>query len=407
MKRFLTLALLLSGCSAPKAERVIFWHYIENPKSRAVLNNLIEEYNAQQDQIEVKAVMAGKQDRLLKTLYGAMANPDGPDLIWAPPALTAQLAESGTIIPLDSYLTPEEHQQIAPNLWSQTTYRGKTWGLPFDANCLALFYNRQQFQAANLQAPKNWAEFNKAAKALTRDSNQDGIPERWGFIVPYGKEEWASWTWQTLLYQAGGELLKKDKPDFASPAGIKALSLWRDLVEAHNATLSVPEKGAVPDPFIKGQTAMFISGPWTVSELPKTLSYGVAPLPKGEKFATNLGGEALYLVKRGENRQKLAREFTKHLLSPEVQTEWAIQTGYLPVTKAAIASTDYQKYLRRHPEIRVFLESMPKGKVRPVNPDYPMISETLGNGLMQAFSGDKTPKEALSDAQKALELRLR
>lgn len=407
MKRFLALALLLTGCSAPKAERLIFWHYIENPNTRAVLNDLIEDYNSKQDRIEVKAVMAGKQDRLLKTLYGAMANTDGPDLIWAPPSLTAQLAESGTIIPLDSYLSNAERQQIAPNLWSQTSYRGKTWGLPFDANCLALFYNSKMFREAHLQAPRDWSEFKKAAQALTQDSNHDGIPERWGFLVPYGQEEWASWTWQALLYQAGGELLKKEKPDFASPAGIKALSLWQDLLKSHNATLSAAEKGAVPEPFIQGETAMFLSGPWTISELPESFPYHVAKLPKGEKFATNIGGEALYLVKRGENRQKLAREFSKYLLSPELQTKWATKTGYLPVTKAAIASAEYQKYLRRHPEIRVFLDSMREGRVRPVNPDYPMISETLGDGLMQALSEKKTPKDALSDAQKALELRLR
>ncbi|HEY9765242.1 MAG TPA: ABC transporter substrate-binding protein, partial [Chroococcales cyanobacterium] len=390
-----------------KPHRLIFWHSIEAPKTGALLKSLVEVYNQRHRDVEVVPVMAGKQDRLLASIFGTAASRQGPDLIWAYPALTAQLAESGTVIPLDSYLQDKDFDSssIFPILWGETAFRGKTWGLPFDTNNLAIFYNRRHFREAGLSIPSNWKEFRRAARKLSRDLDHDGKTDRYGFMIPFGREEWAVWTWESLLWQAGGDLFEGEKPAFDSPAGVKALGYWQDLLKDGSAILSRPEKGADPSDFLQGKVSMFLSGSWSMSELPRS-QFGVFPLPRDRFAVTNIGGEALYLVKRGEPRQRMAWDFAKYLVSPEFQTAWGIRSGYLPVNRKALESPAYLRHLSRHPAARVFLNGLEYGRVRPSHPAYPMVSLTIGEALSKALSSKTPPKKALEEARRTVELHL-
>src|SRR5690606_27410901 len=50
-----------------------------------------------------------------------------------------------------------------------------------------IYYDRAVFAAAGLEPPApdwTWEDFKAAAKALTRDDNGDGRPERYGVFIP-------------------------------------------------------------------------------------------------------------------------------------------------------------------------------------------------------------------------------
>ncbi|MGE5708517.1 MAG: extracellular solute-binding protein [Bacteroidota bacterium] len=277
---FLILLLSLSSCaSTRKPDRLVLWHTLEAPVARMALERKIHDYNRQHPEVEVVPILAGKSDASLTAIQRAGTTKDRPDLIWAYPALAAQLADSGVAVPLDDYLKDFDQSSVYPVLWQQTTYRGKIWGLPFDHDNLAIFYNKNHFREADLSIPRTWSEFRAVARSLTKEG-------RHGFLVPFGKEEWAVWTWETLLWQAGGDLLDSHaQPVFDSPAGVRALAFWRGLLADGSAVPSLPEKGAKPDDFIQGKVSMFMSGPWTLSELPRNFPYGVFPLPRGDRAA--------------------------------------------------------------------------------------------------------------------------
>ena len=55
------------------------------------------------------------------------------------------------------------------------------YAVPFNKSFPVLYYNREMFKEYNVQPPKTWDEFVKAAKALTKDFDGDGVIDQWGW----------------------------------------------------------------------------------------------------------------------------------------------------------------------------------------------------------------------------------
>ena len=82
----LTLVMVLSCAVALAKTEVEVWYYWENLKHQEILNGLIEEFNASQDKVEVKAAYVPFADFKKQLSIGATADVlpdvviiDGPD----------------------------------------------------------------------------------------------------------------------------------------------------------------------------------------------------------------------------------------------------------------------------------------------------------------------------------------
>ena len=110
------------------------------------------------------------------------------------------------------------------------------------------------------------------------------------------------------------------------------------------------------------------------------------------------------MFKTTPERQQASLRFLEYVLSEEFQTNWALETGYLPVNLKSQQSEAYQKFVAENPVINVFLQQMQWAKSRPIIPNYTRLSENLGRAIEASLLGKQTPKEALERSQKRLEL---
>ncbi len=390
--------------------QLVFWHGIESPENNKALNTAIDKFNSSHPNIQVTAQSYGAQDQAIGKIETAVAGKKAPDLVWLAPAFTGKFAKAGVLAPAEDFIKNDKSfnaDDIYKGLWDVSSFNGEKYTVPFDANNLAIFYNKKAFADENITSvPKTWDEFLADAQKLTIDKNNDGKIDQYGFQVPVGTNEWTVWTWQTYLWQAGGEFLSKDNntPTFNSQAGVDALQFWTDLVHKYKvANFSETDAGYKTDDFESGKIAMQIIGPWTLPQLnkDKKIDYGVFMMPKKERYATNIGGENLYLFKTNPTKEKAAWEFAKFIMSADFQVDWAKTTGYLPVSKSAVNSTKYQAYLKENPVVKTFVDQMQYGFARPSIPAYNSISSALGKEIEKALYQTKTPKQALDDAAKA------
>jgi multiple sugar transport system substrate-binding protein len=189
---------------------------------------------------------------------------------------------------------------------------------------------------------------------------------------------------------------------------IAALQFWRDLIEDGSAVLSLPERGYEMNRFLTGKVAMQLSGPWTLGELQATgVDFGVFPLPSMARQATVVGGENLFLFKTTPEREQAAFKFAEYVMGEEFQTQWAMETGYLPVNLKARQSKDYQTFVEEQPQVKVFLDQAKYGRSRPIFRGYSRISESLGRAIEAVLLGKSSPVEALKNAQRRLDLIFR
>ncbi len=410
-----SLSVWLSSCQpwinsqdSSNVTHLTLWHGINPPPNRDVFAELVDEFNQSHDSIHVEQLYIGQPDAQLPKILTAVVGDVPPDMLWFVPQLTGQLVELDAIRPLDDWLDNSPiKEQIDPVLFESMQLNGQTWSIPFGTNNAAIFYRPSLFEKAGIESPPDtWDELQETAAQLTKDTNQDGRIDQYGMFLSLGKKEWTVFTWLPFIYSANGELLTDNQqPNLVNEGTIQALEFGAKLVQDNVAMLSPPERGYELNNFLSGRVAMQVTGPWTLGQLNQVdVDYDVFPFPRKEEKAAVAGGENLFVFKTNPEREQACLEFLEYVLSEKFQTEWALKTGYLPVNVKSRQSDAYQDFVAENPVLEVFLEQMKWSKVRPIIPKYNRLSENLGRAIEASLLGEKTPRKALQESQKRLEL---
>ena len=308
--------------------------------------------------------------------------------------------ESGKLIPLTGKMTGLTNQ-LYPGIKNSLFYRGQQLGMALGGvGDIALFYNKTDFAQAGIASPPTtWAQVAADAAKLTNAS-----AHRYGFYVPTGAAEWISYDWEPVLWGDGGSLLNgnQSKATFDSSAGIKALSTWVNMVRSQKVapTASYAADGNFDGPtaFASNAVAMITDGPWLEGELPKGLSYGVAPYPAGTAGgSTNIGIGVAALLKTTSSEDQAGLAFIRFLASPAEGAYLTAQSGGLPSSPAQIG----QPVLKQAESAQwysVFANNLKYGQLRPLNPQWYTASSYLYTEINDAIAGKVTPAQALSTA---------
>lgn len=415
MKRLLTLTLvaglaaafILHGAGLPRLARaqepikLTFWNYWDG-KNGEVMQALVDRYNAEHPEVEIENVFIGWGE-LLPKLQLAVTGGDMPDLAAADMVWMPYLANSGALVPLNSFIEASEVdiQDFYPALLAVNTYDDQIYGLPVSTNNLELFINSDLFEAAGLDPaapPTTWDELRDAAV-------QCANPERGviGMELYTQPGEGLTWQFQVYLWQAGGDFLTEDlsAAAFNSEAGLKALNYWLDLIESGAYTLS--DWGL----FGQGQACMVMDGSWMVGIWAETapFEWTTAPMPYPEdgEPATNMGGEHIFIMAQDEAKQQAAWDFINWFTSPEIQLEWDKETGFMPVRDSVATDEDYRAWIEEtEPRLLPFVEMQQYAHNRPPVEQYAEISDAFSAVIERALYGQISPEDALAEAEAAV-----
>lgn len=251
----------------------------------AELQGLINEINASQSEYQI--VHEPIPSDYYTQVQTQIAGGTGADLYWIDQNNMA-LASEGIFYPVnqcDAVATAEPQtagdlSDYYPGVLSVNEYEGDTYGLPWIAQPVVVYYNKGLFDAAGIDYPSDdwtWDDFVSLAKQLTVDSDGDGTVDQWGFTnngwpPPY-----------IFIWQAGGELIS---PDFTSapidsPEFIKGFEFF--LSTAYNPEMSpnrevISEQG-FGEMFKAGKIAMFMGGAADDLDRVDGLDVGVIHVP--------------------------------------------------------------------------------------------------------------------------------
>ncbi len=399
---FVSLAILLAFvCQAAAGKTLTFWHAIESPESSRILNEKMALFEKKTG-IAVNLMHYGAADQVSGRIMTAVAGNKAPDIMWWGPMNTGKMAQTGKLVKVQDFFEKDasfNKNDIYPGLWDGGSFEGSVWTFPFAANNVALYYNVDHFQEAGLDPGglKTWQDLAKYAKAMT-------TKDRFGLELSIGTGEWLTFsTLLPFLWQAGGDLVSADGKEalFNSQAGIDVLEFLSGLVnEEKCAKWSEVGAGYKTDNFIAGRVSMLICGPWNLGVLQSqdNVKYGAIALPQGKMRATDLGGENLYLFKSNPEQEKAAWELCKFIASPDFQVDWAMATGYLPISKSAAEDSRYQSFLEKNKFVKVFSDQMKFAKARPALPAYQKVSDEFSKAADLVFYKKMTAKDALDRA---------
>jgi multiple sugar transport system substrate-binding protein len=283
------------------------------------------------------------------------------------------------------------------------TVNGKVIGIPALVDNLAVVYNKTLFAHAGLQPPGpdwTWQDFEADAKKLTNPAiKQYGT----AYVTP-GSED-TVWHWETLLWEAGGQLLTADGKHaaFDSPAGLASLDTLRTMAVTDKSMYLDPTDNAYANLFNSGKIGMLVTGPWDLANFPN-VKYGVQVMPSypgaSGGHQTISGPDNWVVFNNGPANVAAAEKFLLWLTAPAQVKYFSTQTGELPTRQSVgDASGLRQQMDSTQPGVSTFVANLANVRqARPQIPQYPKISQILGTMIVSVLLGKSQPQAALTAA---------
>ncbi|WP_029136525.1 sugar ABC transporter substrate-binding protein [Nakamurella lactea] len=343
--------------------------------------------------VDVQGIPTTDLTAKLTTTIGGGA---GPDLAIVDSSSVPQLAAGQILADLTSRAGSIKDQFVA-DVWKSSSFQDKQFGVPYYANDVVLYVNKDLLGKAGVEAPKTWDELQAAAVELTGGGS-------YGYMM--GANGYGSFLFWPWLWQNGGTIVGDDgiTPTFADDAGQEAFQFYADLAIKHK--VAPPEFVAVTSswdqyvaPFVQGKVAMMATGPWGAPSITKgnpDLNWEVAPLPKGKQAATILGGATIG-VSAKTAQTDAAWKFVEWITSAD-------QVGAIQATNNIPGRTDVldSAWAEEDPIRKVFVQQLPDAKARPTLPTWGSVEwGVMADAWDSVIQGKKDPATALTDAAAA------
>ncbi len=400
-----------ADASSGEKVTITYWHiFPEGDEFKPVHDELIRRFNESQDQVYVEDLGISFFDFLDK-MNTAIPAGTGPDVAFYDLGESLHRAEAGAIVDLTPYIERDNFDMSQFYPWTEEfgTYEGHWYGLPFAGGGRILVYNKDMFVEAGLdpeQPPKTLDELEEYADKLTK-LDENGEIEVLGFHPSLGNVSIRDY----VLNRGGSFFDENSTPTINSTINLETLEWYVRMTNKYGLkqvqSLQAASSTTGIDPFLAGYVAMEVN----VDDFYKKLSesdvnYGVALVPgvnEGEN-ATQGSSFDLEIFDHGDQAKiDAAWEFIKFMTSVESQQYWASENKWPSTNQRAMESSEE---FQNDPVWQVILQSLEQTKVIKYERTVPNWWNLLVAEVETAQSEQKTPEQALEDAQSVIEIAI-
>jgi sn-glycerol 3-phosphate transport system substrate-binding protein len=373
-----------------------------------VIGDMTDQFNKlEAGKIEVVPVYSGDYDPTLQKVQTAVMAGNPPDVFIVEISELHTLLAMNAIVPLDDHVKKAEGgrywEDFFPAFRENSLVGGKIWWIPFQRSTPVLYWNKEAFRKAGLDAdkpPKNWDELREYAKRLTaRDS---GEVKQWGVTISGG---WHDWLFEAFVRQNGGWLINPEgtRANFSSREAVEALEFWVELLNQDKVGPPHSTWASTPPDFVAGRTAMLYhsTGILTFLKNSAKFDFGVAFMPARKSYGAEVGGGNLAIARKiPRERQDAAWRFIEWMTSTENAARWSIASGYVATRVSAYDRPEMKAHVEKNPEYLVARDQLKFAAAKMMAPNYQKIREILKKQLDDAVDGRVNPKEALDTVQR-------
>lgn len=378
------LLLLCAPALALAKTTITVWHAYRG-KEEAALKKVVDAYNAQGGEIEIK-LLGIPYDAFADKITAAIPRAKGPDLFIFAHDRIGDWAARQVIEPVDFWLTDEIRGAYLPPTLDALTYDDAVYGLPMAFKSVALYYN----PALVPKAPATTDEMIALAKAAT-----DAGKKQFGLVY-----ENANFYYQLAWMQGfGGRVFnKRGRPTLDSDEVIASLDFARALAKDHGIMPEEISATLVTSLFNQGKAGMVISGPWFMGEIESGVKYQIAPLPTisatGKPARPALTAEAIIMSAKTAHKKE-AFEVMQYLTGPEAGRVMATE-GRQPVARKAVYD---DPAVKGDAVLGVFKTQLQSAEPMPNSPAMLMVWSPMTTAMNKVINGSTPPADAAREAQ--------
>jgi len=384
----------------------------------AALPELIQSFEAANPGIKVdwNKVPGVPNDQHTLYVTDMIAQADQPDVMALDVVWPGEFIANGWAEPLNDYFSASDFDQYLDGMMNSVTLDGKVYGIPLYTNAIHFFYRKDLLDKYGMAKPETWEELIKTAMFITGKENN---PDLNGYISMWAQIEGLFMNYLQFLWGAGGQFFDKNgMPDVDSPEAVKALSTMVDMIYKYKVA---PESILTYKPndamalFGQGRAVFMIVQDfvWPLLNKDNSVVKGKVVMDRVPYFeghsdaATVCMGGWILSVNPHSKHKKEAAELIRHLTSSASGQVLAIKAGAMPAVKGM---ENNQELLKSYPIAKTLYKDFSVGDVRPsaqAGKNYPELSHIMQKEIHAALLREKTPAQAMADAQKALEALLK
>ncbi len=399
--------------------QVQWWHAMGGELGQ-LLEQVAAGFNATQDRYEVVPSFRGTYAETMTGAIAAFRAGEQPHIVQVFEVGTGtMMAADGAIYPIYQ-LMADAGRSFDPRAYLPTIVgyytdpSGNMLSFPFNSSTPIMYYNKDVFAAAGLDAdnpPKTWAEMEAAAQKIVESG-----AAKCGFTT-----SWPAWlmlenftAWHDIPMATKENGFAGFDTEFVFNVDLVSdhwdnLKRWQD---AGAFRWGGPGPGPDAAPlFYAGECAMFFgssaSRAGVLNNAKFDVGFGMQPYydtHEGAPQNTIIGGATLWVLQGHDKPEyEAVAAFFEYLSSAEVQAKWHQDTGYLPITQASYDLTRTQGYYDANPGSETALKQMtlnaPTENSKGIRfGNYVQIRDVVSEEMEAVMTGAKTGKQATDDA---------
>ena len=409
--------IMASAGTATAATDINFWHSMEGALGERV-NTLVDDFNKSQSDYVVNAVYKGTYGESMNAGIAAFRGGNAPDILQVFEVGTATMMYAkGAIQPIQEMsekagdpINPDDFLGAVASYYS--TPEGKLVSMPFNSSTPVLYYNKDAFKKAGLDAekpPKTWDEVAAAGKKLREAGLECGYTTSWPSWIQL--ETFGAWHNTPYASKDNGFGGLDARLEVNKPLFVRHMTFLSDM--SKDGTFTYGGRGDASNAlFTSGKCGMFTGSSGNRANIIKTgnFEFGTSTLPyysdvSGAPQNSIIGGASLWVfAKKSPEVYKGVTKFFKYISSPEKAAEWHQGTGYVPVTKAGFEMTEKAGFYTKNPGSDVAvkqLDATTTENSRGIRLGYlPQIRDIEDGEMEQIFAGKVTPEAGLENIVK-------
>ena len=179
---------------------------VRNDKGYSFIDHAIKEFEKQNPNVKIKYESGIRQKNYLDWLADKIVSNQTPDVYLVSPKDFGYLASLGAMQNLDTALhfSKFDPKDYYPVTLEAGRYDGHQYALPLEADPTVLCVNTDLLKKEGITVPKSGftlEEFYQVCRQVTKDTNNDGILDQFGF---------ADYTWKNTVQAYGAHLFSAD-----------------------------------------------------------------------------------------------------------------------------------------------------------------------------------------------------
>ena len=411
----ISLAALLAAAPAMAQTEIQWWHAMTGANNDVIVK-LANEFNASQNEYKVVPTYKGSYADTMNAGIAAFRAGNAPHIMQVFEVGTAtMMAAKGAVKPVQRLMV-EAGEKFDPKSYLPaitgyySTSKGEMLSFPFNSSSMVMWINKDALAKAGVAAiPKTWPEVFDAAKKLKAAGYATcGFSTAWTTWA--NLEQLSAWHNVPLATKANGLDGFDTELKFNGPVQVRHLenlvNLQKDKTFDYSGRTNTGEGR-----FTSGECPIFLTSSAFFGNVKANakFAFAAAPMPyypdvPGAPQNSIIGGASLWVMggKKAEEYKGVAKFFT-FLSDTDRQAKLHIESGYLPITKAAYDKVKASGFYKDNPD-----RETPLLELTNKEPTENSRGLRLGNMVQMrddwseeieaALAGKKSAKQALDDA---------